>query len=201
MRGGRGTQSASERLADRDRREDKTCIWDRHSHSQIPMEGQRWRVLGARCGESRSPVLSPGSMEPRREAGTNPAVVAVFARALTTFSQSLRLDSLFAPPELTSVTRSREGARQSVRRPNGVMALLIASHDCMRQEQGRTLTDRRPACTTSDRSTESLGSRKPPLPPTQSRQRASGHLGRGIICFAQDRDEGVLVFWAVLLSP
>ena len=26
-------------------------------------------VLGARCGESRSPVLSPGSKEPRRETG------------------------------------------------------------------------------------------------------------------------------------
>ena len=26
-------------------------------------------VLGARCGESSSPVLSPGSKEPRRETG------------------------------------------------------------------------------------------------------------------------------------
>ena len=32
-------------------------------------KGLRRIVLGARCGESRSPVLSPGSKEPRRETG------------------------------------------------------------------------------------------------------------------------------------
>ena len=36
-------------------------------------------VLGARCGESRSPAFSPGSMEPRREALL--AIVMSFTRA------------------------------------------------------------------------------------------------------------------------
>ena len=40
--------------------------------SALSSSGILWHkelVLGARCGESRSPVLSPGSTEPRHEAG------------------------------------------------------------------------------------------------------------------------------------